>query len=229
MSTPTLDRIGTGLATLPRVNLLPPELIVQRRLRTIQYASGGTALVALAAVAAAAVLAGAGVTEASDRLDSARAQQTAAQQQVNSYGDVMAVDAQAGSVDELLKTASSSEVRWSRYLNTLATTTPKTMWVTSMTATPSTAAAPDGTTVTTTATTDASAPVATISFDGVALSKAVVANWLEILAGQSEYSNVALSSITEQTTGDRVTYAYNITLDVTQAALQSNVASVGTR
>ncbi|MGH8938093.1 MAG: hypothetical protein ACRDV2_01960, partial [Actinomycetes bacterium] len=54
----------TRLATLPRVNLLPPEIEEQRRFRRVQAGLGGAVAVAVALVAAGFVMANSEVSSA---------------------------------------------------------------------------------------------------------------------------------------------------------------------
>ena len=66
--------LGEGLVTLPRVNLLPPEIGERRNFRRIQYGLGAGVLSAVAVVAGAFLLASGGVASAQSELDVASAE-----------------------------------------------------------------------------------------------------------------------------------------------------------
>ena len=84
MSTQTTTR----LATLPRVNLLPPEIEQQRRFRHVQVGLGGAVLASLVVAGALVVAAGAQVGKAQDDLDANKAQATQLQSKVAEYAEV---------------------------------------------------------------------------------------------------------------------------------------------
>ena len=67
MSTLTIDR----LATLPRVNLLPPEIEEQRRFRKVQIGLGAGVVAAVGVVGALTLLASGAVGDAQHRLGQA--------------------------------------------------------------------------------------------------------------------------------------------------------------
>lgn len=209
---------GTSTYRMPRVNLLPPEIVVRRRLRTVRFASGGAVAVAIVAVAALAVVAAGGVGPAQQDVDSANAQQASLQQQAGGFGDVTSTYAKADQLDQLLATASEGEMHWSSYLNALARTTPKNVWLTKVSVAPTTAGA---------ATVTGASPLQTVSFDGVALSHNDVAHWLDVLAQQRGYSDPYFSKSAEETMGGRSVYVFSVTVSMNQDALLSNAAQGG--
>lgn len=225
MTTSTAERVGTGLAVMPCVNLLPPEIRLRRRMRTVRTACGGGVVAAIAIVAVAAVLAAAGTQPAQQQVDAAHAQQATLQQQAGSYGTVTATYDKAGQVDQLLSTVSQGEIHWSTFLNDLASNTPKTVWLKTVSVSSSTAtvAGPAAGT----AGAGAAAGVATISFEGVALSHNNVATWLESLARTHGYSDPYFSKSDEQQLGGKTVYAFTSTVTVNQQALQSAAGQGG--
>src|SRR5436190_652782 len=109
MSTLTTTRI----AELPRVNLLPPEIEEQRRLRVVK---GGLA----AAVAASLVVAGgmffwasSQASHAQDNLDAAQAQTAQLQAKQAQYSEVPKVFARVEAARAQLGLAMGKEIRWS--------------------------------------------------------------------------------------------------------------------
>ena len=79
MSTLTARETVTRLATLPRVNLLPPEIEQQRQFKKVQAGLGLGVVAAVGVVGALVLAAGAQVSDAQNELDTAdRAQHDAA-------------------------------------------------------------------------------------------------------------------------------------------------------
>jgi Tfp pilus assembly protein PilN len=179
MSTQTTTR----LATLPRVNLLPPEIEEQRRFRHVQFGLGGAVLAALVVVAALFLAASAQVGKAQDDLDTNKAQAVVLQKSMDEYAEVPIVFGQVEAARAQLSQAMGQEIRWSFFLNDLSVKIPARVWLDSMTVTSTTgAAAPpvDGQYV--------ANGVATVSFTGHGYGHNDVAAWLNSLAKQKGYT-----------------------------------------
>lgn len=218
MSTQTFAAPVVGAPTLPRVNLLPPEIAEHRRFRRIQAGLAGSLVGAVAVVAALYVGAHGGVSSAQSELDTARAEQTGLQQQVAALGDVSATYGSVAAARAALATAMGDEVQWSRYLNDLSLRIPDNVWLTNMSVAPA-GSTPAATTATTAAASGAPAAVATITFTGVAFSHDDVAVWLESLARQKGYANAYFTSSTEAKIGPRTVVNFASTVTVTADAL----------
>ena len=203
--------VSPGLVTLPRVNLLPPEIAERVRLRRIQGGLGAGVLAAAGVVALLFVLAGNSVDAANEELTVAQAEQSRLQAESAKYADVTAVYAQAAAAQAMLTEAMGQEVRYSRFLSDLSLTVPENVWIKSLTF--SQAAAPAA------AVGVAEPGIGTVTVSGVGFSHDDVAVWLESLAGQQGYVNPYFSSSTEALIGPRTVVNFESTATLTADAL----------
>jgi len=187
MSTQTTTR----LTTLPRVNLLPPEIGEQRRFRHVQIGLGGAVLASFVVVGALFVAANAQVGKAQDDLDANRAQTTQLQSKVTQYAEVPLVLAQVEAGRAQLGQAMGPEVRWSYFLNDLSLKMPPHVWLDSMTVSTTT-----GPVVAPAAGQYAAVGIGTIAFEGHGYSHNDVAAWLNSLARQKGYTQPYFSDST---------------------------------
>jgi Tfp pilus assembly protein PilN len=129
---PTLTRTRVDWAPVPRVNLLPPEIIEGRRFRGTQ--------VRLAAVVACVVLGGVGAAGwAQYQVSLARAEQAVVQartaqlqSEAASYAEVPKVLAEVDAATGARERAMATDVLWYRFLDELAVATPATVSLTSL-------------------------------------------------------------------------------------------------
>lgn len=204
------EAVGTGLVTLPRVNLLPPEIEERKRFRRIQVGLGAGVLAAVGVVAAGVVLASASVSSANEELDAATAEGSRLQAESAKYADVTAVYAQSAAAQAMLAEAMGEEVRYSRFLSDLSLSVPENVWLTSLTF----AQAPVDPAV------GATEPgVATLTVNGKGFSHEDVAIWLESLAAQKTYTNPHFSASTEVLIGERKAVEFASTATLTPASL----------
>jgi Tfp pilus assembly protein PilN len=217
VTTQTLAAVGAS--TLPRVNLMPPELEEKRRFRRLQLAMGGAVVVAVAAVGGLYFWAHGGVASAQTQLDTATSQHTVLQGQLNSLQSVRDVFAQVAAHETMLQQAMGDEVQWSHYLNDLSLRVPDNVWLTQMQVTQK--QAQSGASVSSSAS-GSSAIVPTgignITFTGVALARDDVATWLESLAKEKGYTFPYFSQANEATIGARKVVDFTSTVTVTDAA-----------
>jgi Tfp pilus assembly protein PilN len=199
-------------ATLPRVNLLPPEIAEKRAFRRIQFALGASVLGAVVVVGMLYVGATSSVSHAQSDLSASQATQTQLQGQVAKFADVTAVYAAAAAAQASLTSAMGDEVRYSQLLNDLSLTIPDNVWLSNLSyvaVPPSAAGAAAGAT---------STAVGTLSASGTAFSHDDVAVLLESLMGLKTYANSYFTSSTESLLGKRKVVTYTVTADVTPAA-----------
>jgi Tfp pilus assembly protein PilN len=217
MSLMTETKADVTLGSLPRVNLLPPEIAETRRFRRIQVGLGGAVLGAVGIVALLYVGAASSVSSAQTEFDSANAKHATLQAETVKYKDVTAVYARAAAAQAMLTQAMGEEVRYSQFLNDLSLTVPENVWVKNVTFAQSGGAAPAG----------AAAPAAaglstpgigSVTFTGVGFSHDDVAVWLESLATQKGYANPYFTSSTEALLGSRKTVNFTSTATLTSAA-----------
>ncbi|MCU1673718.1 MAG: Fimbrial assembly family protein [Frankiales bacterium] len=208
----TETKADVTLGSLPRVNLLPPEIAERRRFRRIQVGLGGAVIGAVGIVALLYVGAVSSVSEAQTELDSANARHATLQAETAKYKDVTAVYARAAAAQAMLTQAMGEEVRYSQFLNDLSLTVPENVWVKSVTfAQAAGAAAP-------TAGGLATPGIGSVTFTGVGFSHDDVAVWLESLATQKGYANPYFTSSTEALLGSRKTVDFTSTATLTPAA-----------
>lgn len=208
---------ATRQATLPRVNLLPPEIEEQRRFRRVQGGLGLVVLAAVAAVAALYVLAASEVGRAEAELATTQAEAAQLQTEADKYADVPRVYAQVDAKETQVSQAMSQEVRWSYYLNDLSLSIPSEVWVTDMTMTQAVdqpAASAAGAAPAVPGSEFSETGIGQVTFTGMAFSHDDVAAWLESLAQQEGYSQAYFTSSTVEPIGDRdaVSFASQVTL-----------------
>jgi Tfp pilus assembly protein PilN len=209
----------TQVATLPRVNLLPPELAEQQRLRRLQMVLGAGVLASVGVVGALALLSHASVSSAQDELNVTKAQGVSLQSQVDEYANVPVVYAQVDAAQAQLGQAMDKEVRWSYFLNDVSLRVPHNVWLTEMTVTENVddqaqalaTAAPD--------TTQYIQPDrGLVTFKGVAMDNNDIAAWLEHLARIKGYSNPYFTKSSGEAIGDKGVVEFDSQLTVTDKA-----------
>ena len=212
MSTQTLGLVGAP--SLPRVNLLPPEIAEQARFRRMQYLMGGAVLASAVLVAGGYVLAHGGVTDAQKRVDAANSTQTQLQHQIGQYANVRQINADVQAHEAMLTAALSGEVQWSHYLNDLSLKVPDNVWLTNITA----QATPGGAAQAKPGQVQTVAKIGQVTFGGVAFTHDDVATWLEALATEPGYANPYFSNSTESKIGDQKVVNFTSTVDLTPDA-----------
>lgn len=233
-----------GVADLPRVNLLPPEIQQARRLRRIKGLLVAGVASSVVLVVLATLSAGGAVDEAGGVLATEQARGQALDREVIKLGDVSATYARVRADQEMLASAMGREVRWSRYLNDLSLTVPDGIWVTQLTVTqeegvaaatapapatapaapvPAPAAAPAPAAVPGTAPGNpvaaASPGLGQVVVTGMAADHDAVAAWLESLAGQQGYTAPYFSAADEAKVGTKEFVRFTSTVTVTADAL----------
>jgi len=129
ISEPVVTRQRVEWASVPRVNLLPPEIIEGRRFRRTQ--------IKLAAVVVAVVLAGLAATVWSQyQVSVARSEHEVVQArteqlrtQAAAYAEVPKVLAQVDAATTAREQAMATDVLWYRFLDELAVATPTSVWL----------------------------------------------------------------------------------------------------
>lgn len=207
-----------SLATLPRVNLLPPEIAEGRKFRQLQMGMGGAVLAAVGVVGLLLVSANHQVSSAQEKLDASQSTAVRLQSETAKYSQVTAIYRRAAAAQAMLAQAMGDEVRFSQLLNDMSLSVPDNVWVTTMTYTSAPATAPVGSTVT---------GVGTLAVSGVALSHDDVAVWLESLAAQKTYANAYFSNATETKIGARTVVNFTSTAAVTDKALSHRYDKAG--
>ena len=192
-----------GVAAMPRVNLMPPEIAEAERFRRLQLAMGGAVLLAAVSSAASTMHAKSGITVGAAQVTTAQAQNTALQTKLNSLASVK------HDLRRRCRPSSSCfSRRWARRsagrtsCNDLSLRIPNNVWLTGMTATE--------TSVPGVARERLARPAAawrkhldigTMTFSGVAFKHDDVANWLDSLATEQGLHPPDLPSSTKTAIG----------------------------
>ncbi len=212
-------RLAGGLSTLPRVNLLPPEIAEQARFKKIQSGLVGVLVLAVAGVGFLYVGATGSVSDAQGTLETSQATGGQLTTQVAGFSSVTETYAKAAAAQAMLSEAMGQEVRYSRFLNDLSLTIPENVWLKDATFTQAVpAAAADPATA---------GSVGTVTFSGTAFVQNDVAVWLEKLATQDGFANPYLSSATGALIGDKPTVDWSTTVVLTPAALSNRYTKTG--
>lgn len=120
-------------APVPRVNLLPPEILAARGFRTVQR---GLALALAGTVLACGGLvwwAGAGIDGAQEQLDAERAVTTGLRAEQSRYAEVPQVLSAVEAAETARQTAMATDIAWHTVLYDVSVVTPPTMWLQSLT------------------------------------------------------------------------------------------------
>ena len=215
----TAQPVGTGHVTLPKVNLLPPEIAEGARFRRIQLALGGGVLAAVGVVAMLYVAASGSLNDANAELSAQTATGAQLQAENAKYADVTAVYAQAAAAEAMLTQAMGEEIRYSQFLNDLSLSVPENVWVKNVTFAQTVVPPALGST---------EPGIGTVTFTGVGFKHDDVAVWLESLAKQKGYANPYFSSSSEALIGTRTTVEFESSVTLTPDALSKRyTAPVG--
>lgn len=121
-------------AHVPRVNLLPPEIIAHRGFRRVQQILAGTLAATIVVIGGAFFWAQAQVNEAQTRLDDERAVTVRLQREQAKYAAVPKLITTVENAETARQTAMATDVAWYAYLYDVSKVTPSPVWLTSLTA-----------------------------------------------------------------------------------------------
>lgn len=215
----TTQTTYTGSPTLPRVNLLPPEIGEARRLQQYRFGAAGAVGAAFVVVGALYWHAHGGVASAQSGLDAANARTATLQSQVTQYQSVTQVRAQVDSAKATLATALQPQILWSHYLEDMSVSLAGNYWFASMTMASNGTGTATGT-VTATPFGDPSA-IGSVTLQGHAVSHFDVADLLRDLAKERGLSHPVVSSSSEDATptvGDHRLVSFTISVPVDSSA-----------
>lgn len=171
--------------SVPRVNLLPPEIQDERNLKKMQLILGGATAAVVALLAGGFILVAAGANQAEQELalEQTRTQGLQAEQQ--QYAEVPRILAEVETAQSARATAMTTDVLWYEYLHNVAATYPEDVWLKDLTAT---VAAPVATTAVV-ADPLTTPGIGTVVFNGSAMVHADVASWLDVLAATPGFAD----------------------------------------
>jgi len=221
---PAVNEYFAGTYAVPRVNLMPPEIEAERGFRRIQLGLGAVALAVAGLVVGGFVLAQASANEAQDALvaEQGRTGQLAAEQA--KYAEVPQVVGQVEAAKSAQATAMATDVLWFDYLNHVAASYPKDVWLRDLTvsvAAPS-AAAPG---VGSTGVVPATPTIGTITFNGTGKVHGGTANWLDVMAATPGLVDPLYSASSRNDLDGTVVVDFTSTVNVTPDALSNRYES----
>jgi len=208
---------STTTGTMPRVNLLPPEIAEKAALRKAQVAMACVGLGAVAVVGVMTMNANAKVNDAKEAKAEAVATNVKLTANLKSLQNVKDVYAQVDAAKATLASAMSTEVLWSSYLHDLTLRIPENVWVSSFTVSMSNPTAKANPAAAGKQVLEPGLGV--VTFAGSAFTHDDVAAWLESLAKQKGYVNPYFTQSVEKMIGDRVVVDFTSTVNITNAAL----------
>jgi Tfp pilus assembly protein PilN len=184
-------------APVPKVNLLPPEIVEGRGFVRLKRLLAAGLLVVVGSCAGAAVWAQAGVASAQEGLDAAHAQGALLQAEQAKYAQVPRILGLIDDAGAARERAMAEDVLWYGFLSDLSLTTPKGVSLQSlemtMDDTGATGAAADPLTP---------AGLGHVTFSGKAEHFPDVATWLEAVGSVHGLDGSTLQTATRGTTGD---------------------------
>jgi Tfp pilus assembly protein PilN len=217
MSTPVLQQTSTQLVTLPRVNLLPPEIEAARRFRKVQAGLGAGVAAAVVVAGALLLSANSQVHDAQGDLDTAKAKAASLKAEQAKYAEVPLVYAQVEAGQAQLSQAMGKEIRWSYFLNDLSLRTPAKVWLTAMTVAEEVDAPAQG--VTPDPTAYGTPGIGTVTFSGKGYRHNDVAAWLRALGNQPGLADPYFTNSTEEKIGTEDSVTFDSQAVITEEAL----------
>jgi Tfp pilus assembly protein PilN len=213
--TPAAQDHFTATYTVPRVNLMPPEIEAERGFRKVQIGLGAATLAVAGLVVGGFVWASAAASEEQERLSAAQQRTADLTAEQAEYAEVPQVLGELEAADAAQATAMASDVLWYEYLDRLAASYPKDVWLKDM----NVLMAPpvDGTAVAAGAA--AASTIGTISFSGTGLVHTDVAAWLDALDGIEGFQNATYSTAERTELDGRVVVDFTSTVEVGPEAL----------
>ncbi len=210
----TESRLVAGVtATLPRVNLLPPEIAERATVRKVKVGLGCAVVATLGVVGLVYMMAASSASSAQTSLDAAKTQGVSLQAENAKYRYVTDTQAAATAAQAQLTTAMGEEVQYSQLLNDLSLSVPTTVWLKNISYVQVPAGLPTAAGVGATANS-----VGAFTVTGVGFSHDDLAVWLESVAGLKTYSNPYFANSTEGLIGTRKTVNFSSTANLTPAA-----------
>lgn len=212
-------RAAKGAAVIgaePRVDLLPGEVHVERRQRTLARRAWLGVVVVGVAVALAAAGAGLNAVQSANQLAAAEGETNALLQQQQKYAEVRTTEQQSALIEAGQSVGGASEVDWSSYIAGLQTALPAGVTIASLGVD---SAGPVA------AYTQSSTPlqgqrIATITVTVTSQTIPSVPDWTDSLQGLRGYVDSSIASITKQSAG----YTADITIHINEKAYDGKYA-----
>jgi len=202
----------------PRVDLLPPEVRVQRKGKGIRRRLAFGVIMVLLIVTASTFLARTQADQAKANLAVAQARTQDLLIQQRKYVEVSKLQNEIDTIRAAQQVGTSTEIDWKSYLNSVQATLPSNVTIGTVNIDSATPFAPY---------TQATAPlqgarVATLTFTAKSSTLPQVPAWLNALTTLPGYSDASPGSVTRDTDG---AYSVSITMHINQAAFSKRFAT----
>jgi Tfp pilus assembly protein PilN len=194
-------------APVPRVNLLPPEILAARSFRKVKARLALVVVVTFLVVAAGVVWAQGQVGSAQAALDVTTAQTAALHRQEARYAEVPEVTNALASAETARATALGQDLLWYRLLNDIALAAPANVWLTGVGVTLSGPGSPAGSAATSVAAANSGADALTpagigkVTVSGTAVAYPDVAAWLDSIVKVYGLDGSTLQTVTRVVAG----------------------------
>jgi Tfp pilus assembly protein PilN len=215
----TTQTTVVGTPTLPRVNLLPPEIAEARTLQQFRLGAGGAVVLAFLAVGGLYVQAHGKVAGAQSALDASTAQTGRLTTQQTQLQGVTGIKNQVVSAQATLSSALAPQILWSHYLQDMSVALAGNYWFTNL------ALSSGGTAATSASANTAASPLSDgtaiggVLITGKAVTHNDVAKLLAALAKEKGLSHPVFTSSAEDsspltgTTTRLVTFSVSASVD----------------
>ncbi len=206
---------GLTLGGEPRVHLLPPQVLLDRKGRVVRRRLGVGILAVLVLVAIGFGVASLTLVNSQANLLTAQNQTSSILQQQAKYGDVLKVKADASAIQASQKLATAQEILWAPFYESFEDTLPAGATVTSLSASLDD---PFGTTpVSPTTTTGPLEGVHIATINGtVTMPQASIAGWLNVLPKLKGFVDVTPNNVAASSGGN---YTVTITMHIDKDVL----------
>jgi Tfp pilus assembly protein PilN len=185
-------------APVPRVNLLPEEILAARGFRRVQFRLVFAVVVTIVLAAGGVAWAQLQVQSAQDLLDMTASRTVVLRQQEARYSEVPRVTAAVASAKAAREAALAQDLLWYRLMSDIALATPSNVWLNTMNVSLATAGTATG------AGTDPLAPagIGKVVVTGTANDPPDVAAWLEAIVRVRGLDGSTLQNLTRSTTAE---------------------------
>jgi hypothetical protein len=241
--------------SLPRINLLPKQLVEQRVVRRQRGGIGAAFLVLLALLGIWYLLETQQLHEARAEADQEQATATSLRAERAKLQPLAGLEAQIAAADQLRATVYRNEIRFSSVMRDISAIVPDDVWLTSMAvaftdtsngsqtgtgtaATTGSSTTPagngGGAAATTPGSPGAGSPVASITFAGAGLDHVDVGGFLRALArgpkkgGQPVYLNPYFTTSDKESDNGQTMATFSATVDLSSAAYSGRFQPAGT-
>ncbi|PID54156.1 MAG: hypothetical protein CSA58_07635 [Micrococcales bacterium] len=175
--------------SVPRVNLLPPEVLERRAVRKVKIGAAAGLVATLAVAGGLYTMAAIDRGHAQDDLAAQQQINTQLQAEADKYVQVPRILSLIDAAKQGQREAMSRDIAWSTVVGQIAATYPSDVWLTNLKASLNAEELADAGSVPTLA----DPGVATVTVDGQARSHPAVANWLDSLETVPNVAGTSLS------------------------------------